>query len=349
MAPRGWRVTLVDRASGPGSAASGNPAGIIYPKIAPPHLSAWHFQQQGYLWLLQQMRGLTDAWRETGLLWLLSGNQAREGDKLAGHPWEPDLVHRVSADEASDLAGVTIETDCLHFPQAGFLHPDALYRHWLADARIETRWQTGIARLERQEDLWLAHTAQGETLTADAVILANALDARDFIADLPVYAVRGQISLFPETPALFGLRKVLSYGGYLTPAFSGRHCMGASFVPHDEDTGLRLEDQHHNLELLQRFFPALGAATPDIATWQARASLRTQSRDYLPLVGQVADRPGLYLSVGHGSKGFSQAPLAAEILAAEINGEPFPVPLRTLKSLQPGRFAAREARRNPKK
>lgn len=350
LARRQWSVTLVDRAGGPGSAASGNPAGIIYPKIAPPHLSAWHFQQQGYLWLLQQLREVPEAWHPTGLLWLLTGNQAREGDKLAGHPWQPELVEKVSAAEASLLAGVPIGTDCLHFPQAGYLHPDRLYPHWLSDPRILTRWNTRIATLTAGDVAWRAVSAAGEPFDADIVILANALDAREFVAGLPVYAVRGQISLLPSVSGLAPLRKVLSYGGYLTPAFGGRHCLGASFLPNDEDTGLREEDHRHNLDLLRQFVPALADGLPDPATWQGRAALRTQSRDYLPLVGAApgAD-PGLYLSVGHGSKGFCYAPLAAEILAAELNGEPFPVPLRTLKSLHPGRFAARESRRQPKK
>lgn len=345
FARRGWQVTLAEKEDGPGAGASGNPAAIIYPKIAPPHLSAWHFQQQGYLWLRQQVKHLPDIWRETGLLLLLAGNQLREGDKLPGHPWHPELVQRLDAKDASALAGVTLTSDCLHFPQAGFLHPDALYRAWLDDPRIDCRWQTRIDDLQAVENHWLGTTSAGETLAFDAVILANALDARNVIPNLPVYPVRGQISLFPGTPGLSGLKKVLCYGGYVTPAFDGGHCMGASFVPHETDTDIREEDHLHNRHLLKTFVPALAPALPPAAAWQGRASLRAQSQDYQPLVGRAGNRPGLYLNIGHGSKGFCFAPLAAEILAAELNGEPFPVPDRVLKSLHPGRFARREARR----
>ncbi|HEX5277864.1 MAG TPA: bifunctional tRNA (5-methylaminomethyl-2-thiouridine)(34)-methyltransferase MnmD/FAD-dependent 5-carboxymethylaminomethyl-2-thiouridine(34) oxidoreductase MnmC [Fluviicoccus sp.] len=358
LALRGWQVTLADRADGPGSAASGNPAAIIYPKIAPPHLSAWHFQQQGYLWLRQQVHDLNDIWRETGLLWLLSGNQQREGDKIDGHPWHPRLVEKVSAAEASALAGVRIDTDCLHFPQAGFLHPAALYRHWLADPRIRCLWRTEISGLVKTDSLWRAQTADSrEKGDFDIVILANALDATRFAmaAVLPVYPVRGQIALMPGTGKLADLRKVLCYGGYLTPAFGGQHCIGASFIPNDADTGIRDEDHLHNRRLLQNFVPDLADALPDQSEWTGRASYRTQSADYLPLVGALThpENPdlipeGIYLSIGHGSKGFCYAPLAAEILAAELNGEPFPVARRVLKTLHPARFRLRERRRNPK-
>lgn len=349
LARRDWRVTLADRADGPGSAASGNPAAIIYPKIAPPHLSAWHYQQQGYLWLRQEVRHLADVWRETGLLWLLTGNQQREGDKVNGHPWSPELVERVDAATATALAGVPIASDCLHFPQAGFLHPQALYRHWLKDTRITCRWRTAITGLETRDGRWFARTGEGDELEHDAVILANALDACALAPGLPVYPVRGQVSVMPETPGLSGLRKVLCYGGYLTPAFSGQHCLGASFIPQDADTAVREADHAHNRQLLAEFVPALAQHLPPLADWLGRASLRTQSRDYLPLIGawqrHEESNPGLYLSLGHGSKGFCYAPLGAEILAAELNGEPFPVPQRTLDSLHPARFARREARR----
>ena len=89
LALRGWQVTVIEQAEHAASAASGNPAAIIYPKLAPAHLSAWHFQQQAYLSLLPQLRDKTLAgiWQERGLLWLLAGNQQREGDKLDSHPW----------------------------------------------------------------------------------------------------------------------------------------------------------------------------------------------------------------------------------------------------------------------
>lgn len=350
LALRGWQVVLADQAGGPGSAASGNPAAIIYPKLAPPHLSTWHFQQQGYLWLLQQVRHLPEVWRGDGLLWLLTGNQVREGDKLSGHPWLSLLVERLTADEASALAGVRLAADCLHFPQAGFLDPQALYRHWLDNPRIDCRWHTRITELEKQADGWVARDESDHTaIHSDIVILANALSARRFALtrDLPVYPVRGQIALVPTSPALSQLKKVLSYGGYVTPAFSGHHCLGASFIPNDDDTGIRTEDHEHNRQLLNQFVPALGARLPATDSWRGRASYRTQSRDYLPLVGALSPTPeteGLYLSVGHGSKGFCYAPLAAEILAARLHGEPCPVPNRVLASLDPDRFRQRGLR-----
>ena len=96
--------------------------------------------------------------------------------------------------------------------------------------------------------------------------------------------------------------------------------------------------------------------------------MRAQTSDYLPMVGalpvyedfcvryadfkhgkHVPDAPsyhqGLYLSLGHGSKGFCYAPLAAEIIAAEINHEPYPVAERVLTALNPARFWVKALKR----
>ena len=54
---------------------------------------------------------------------------------------------------------------------------------------------------------------------------------------------------------------------------------------------------------------------------------------------------GLYVSLGHGSKGFCYAPLAAEIIAAELNHEPYPVAERVLNALNPARFWVKALKR----
>ena len=357
LAGRGWRIDLIDRADGPGAGASGNPAAIIYPKIAMPDQAAWHFQQQAYLHLLAEAAHLPDAWRQPGLLWLLTGNQAREGDKLAGHPWRDILVEHADAAAASRLAGVPLAADCLYFPQAGYLHPGPLYHRWLATPGITCRWNTDIARITHDTDSgrWkLFDAGNAVILDTPVLILANALgiQALQPELDLPLYPVRGQISRFPTTPGLRSLRTVLSYGGYVTPAFDGEHCLGASFLPRDAEVDIREADHDHNRQLLSHFVPALASALPEGLDWAGRASLRTQSRDYLPVIGPLPCPgsandclPGLYASVGHGSKGFCMAPLAAEILAADLHGEPCPIPRRTRESLHPARFIARARRK----
>ncbi|MCC6374310.1 MAG: FAD-dependent 5-carboxymethylaminomethyl-2-thiouridine(34) oxidoreductase MnmC, partial [Moraxellaceae bacterium] len=170
------------------------------------------------------------------------------------------------------------------------------------------------------------------------------------------------------TAALSSLKSVLCYGGYLTPAYNNKHCIGASFWPKNTNTEVTEADHLHNQQLVQHFLPQLAENLPPISTWQGRAALRAQTTDYLPLVGalpiyqnfcqdyaafkhgkQVHQSPvyheGLYVSLGHGSKGFCYAPLAAEVIAAQLNNEPLPIAKQVLHALNPARFWVKQLKR----
>ncbi|MCP5175780.1 MAG: bifunctional tRNA (5-methylaminomethyl-2-thiouridine)(34)-methyltransferase MnmD/FAD-dependent 5-carboxymethylaminomethyl-2-thiouridine(34) oxidoreductase MnmC [Moraxellaceae bacterium] len=375
LALRGWQVTVIEQASQAMSGASGNPAAIIYPKLAPPALSAWHFQQQAYVYLLNILKHETykDIWQQTGLLWLLAGNQQREADKIDQHPWPSSLVRKVNTDEASKIAGLQIEHDCLYFPQAGYVQPQALAQHWLTHANINTLYNSQVTQLIKQNNNWLAIDAKQQTIAqAPVVIIANALAAQQLSVSqqLPLTAVRGQIGQFNSSSALSTLKPVLCYGGYLTPAYAqGQHCIGASFIPKNTNTHVTTDDHLHNQQLLAQYLPQLATQLPSIDTWQGRAALRAQANDYLPLVGGLpvykdfcedyaalkhgkvmAQAPryhqGLYVSLGHGSKGFCFAPLAAEVLAAQLNNEPMPIAQSVLNALHPARFWVKQLKRH---
>ena len=89
--------------------------------------------------------------------------------------------------------------------------------------------------------------------------------------------------------------------------------------------------------------PVAAARGPPFADWSA---IRATTRDYLPLAGAVADAPpGLVALTGLGSRGFCLAPLLAEHIAADVLGAPSPLPAPLAALVDPGRFAARAARK----
>ena len=55
--------------------------------------------------------------------------------------------------------------------------------------------------------------------------------------------------------------------------------------------------------------------------------------------------PGLYVSVGHGSRGLLSAALSAELIASMICNEPLPVAKDVVKALDPTRFLIRSIKR----
>jgi tRNA 5-methylaminomethyl-2-thiouridine biosynthesis bifunctional protein len=208
-------------------------------------------------------------------------------------------------------------------------------------------------------------------LDADAVVIANASAATQFSAtsELPLKSIRGQITHVPakylaQTPAT-----VICHEGYLTPSLSGA-TIGATFNLRDNEPGVRADDHLHNLQTLHAALPSVLAQPPttiDCTALQGRVGFRCTTPDYLPIVGAVPDTdemrlrfaalaknaqrviakpgayiPGLYVNVGHGSRGLTSTPLCAELLAAHICNEPRPLPRDLMQALSPARFAIRK-------
>ena len=55
--------------------------------------------------------------------------------------------------------------------------------------------------------------------------------------------------------------------------------------------------------------------------------------------------PGLHGLLGYASRGLIWAPLAAELLACQLEGEPLPLERQLVEALDPARFLLRERRR----
>jgi tRNA 5-methylaminomethyl-2-thiouridine biosynthesis bifunctional protein len=87
-------------------------------------------------------------------------------------------------------------------------------------------------------------------------------------------------------------------------------------------------NHQHNIRELRQ---ALG--THEVKVVGGRTSLRATTPSRLPHVGQVME--GVYVTVGHGSRGMISAPLAAELIASEICGEPLPVSRALRAALAP--------------
>jgi tRNA 5-methylaminomethyl-2-thiouridine biosynthesis bifunctional protein len=282
-----------------------------------------------------------------------------------------DLARAVNASEASELAGQPLSCSGLFFPGAGWLEPKAVCSTLLQHRNIGLHCDTPINTLTLEENTWQLQSADS-VFHADAVILCAANQIRDFAQTnaLPLRPIRGQISSAPATELSQKLARVLCGEGYIAPAFQGAHSFGATFKLKDRQTDLREQEHRENLATLSGLLPDIAqqfAAKP----LQGRAALRATTPDYLPLAGPVPkwdslketyarlgkDRkllipqtaqywPGLFALGGLGSRGFTYAPLAAEVIAAWLCDEVMPVTDDLAKALHPARFAIRALIKN---
>lgn len=380
LAMRGWKVTVIERHPGEAREASGNPQGILYCKLSPHQTPLSRFVQTSYAYSLRLLHRVLPrdgiGWSTCGVL-QLSGNPRETArlQALAEQGYPPNFLQGVDSTQASAIAGVRVTDGGLFFPEGGWVSPPALCKALLDHPAISLLAYAEAFDLQYREALWHAEDAEGNSICiAPTAIICTAGDSRRFAqtAHLPLKTIRGQITRLPATSQSQALRSVLCGEGYVSPARSGEHFVGASFRFDRSDTDPSEEENTSNLTLLASLSPELDAALRsegplDPAALQARAALRCTSPDYLPLIGPVVQaeqfrqdyavlakdaskrpdtaapwHPGLYINVAHGSRGLISCPLSGELIAAWVENEPLPLPLDLVQSVHPSRFLLRQ-------
>lgn len=356
LAERGITVQLYEQHDKPAQEASGNPQGALYTKLSANSAALSRFSLSAYQYAIRhyQQNGLTHAMHRCGLLQLQDTVDEALQDFFIGNQ---ELLHWLNAEQASTQAGIRLERGGWFLPQSGWIDPQQLCNTLLDHPLITTHFNTDITNLQ---DISAA--------TTGAIVITCANRSARFAetAWLPLRPVRGQISTLPATDTSRALQCVVCDEGYLTPAINDQHCIGASFVPGDTDTALRVTEQQHNLSLLADISTTLRDEWKD-ADLQGRAALRCTTPDHLPMVGALPDRDaflqdfstlrhnakaviatpgsyveGLWMFTGFGGRGLCYIPLAAELLASQILQQPRPLPRDIHMALAPARFVIRE-------
>lgn len=354
---RGHAVQLVDAGPAPASGASGNPAGVLLPRLSADMSAAGCFYLSAFLfalWRLQQLQR-----QQPSLPWYPGGVELRLAPSRRQALLDLGLPESV----------VRAAGEALLYPQAGWMQPAGVCQGLLdlAAARgpgsLHCHWRTRIDSVSRVDGGWRASTGAGP-LQADLLVLAGGweLQQHPLLAENGLRPSRGQISLLQGE----GLPAHPVCGRhYLTPVGDGRFCTGATYDTDIADLSLRQQDQHHNLHALAELVPAA-----KVQLLGGRVGVRAGTRDHLPVVGAVADArawqqdyrdlrhgrdparypparylPGLYVSAGHGSRGLCSSFLSAALLADLIDGSPAPLSPGLRQALHPGRFLIRGLKR----
>lgn len=350
LVARGWQVEVLERHAAAAQDASGNPAGLLRPVFSPDWNTHSRFTVASFLYALRHHAALARAGfpvtsGEGGVLQLARDSRQFEKQQgmLAAFGLPADLVQLADQARADELAGTPTSGPGLWFPQASWAAPASICLANLQAASdgIAAGFGTAVAGLAMESGQWVATDARGQRLAAAPVaVLANAHLATAFApaAQLPLRAVRGQVSLFAASAGGRVPRIAVCREGYLTPPIEGMHCLGASFNEGVFEQDLRAEDHAANLQRLQRMLPEFSASL-DSTSFGGRVAFRAMSPDRLPLLGAVAGQPGLYACLGLGSRGMTWSALAAEAVASAIAGEPMPLERDLLQALDAGRFS----------
>ena len=175
---------------------------------------------------------------------------------------------------------------------------------------------------ERCEQLGVRWAAPVDTLeqaraAADAVVIANGIDAPALWPGLPVRPVKGEVLRLRWRPGCMPApqrvvrAKVHGRPVYLVPRGDGV-VVGATQYEHGRDTAPSVTGVRELLDDACTVMPALG----EYELAESAAGLRPMTPDNLPIVGRLDERT--LVAAGHGRSGFLLAPWTAERIAAEL-------------------------------
>lgn len=373
LVARGWDVTLIERHRHPASEASGNLAGIVMPLLSRDDNLMTRLARAGFLYAQSYWDALGGFGKGGGQGGGMAG--ARCGVlQLARDAAHADVQRAIAAEQGlppwfarwldSAEASAMMNAPALHgawlFPQGGWVRPPSACGAMLTacGGALTRRFGCGSVALEQTGTGWAVRGHDGAVLAeAPVAILAGGAGVGGFAqaADLPLTSTRGQVSHL-AAGSVPVLPFVLCREAYLTPAVRGWHSAGATYDDDDEPE-LRESSHQANLGKLRALLGDPHAA-PE-APLAGRVGFRSVSTDRLPLVGALPDyrastrmerlrdvprQRGLFGLLGFASRGLTWAPLAAELLAAQLDGEPLPIEAELVDALDPARFLLRERR-----
>ncbi|MEH6582521.1 MAG: bifunctional tRNA (5-methylaminomethyl-2-thiouridine)(34)-methyltransferase MnmD/FAD-dependent 5-carboxymethylaminomethyl-2-thiouridine(34) oxidoreductase MnmC [Halioglobus sp.] len=380
LAQRGIQVIVVEE-NEVASAGSGNSQGILYTRLSTRHSALTDFSLQSFCFAHRFYRNLFESGQliegEDGALCgsFHQSNRTEEMSALAPVlATVPGFAQVLDTTRASQNLAVTPAQSGYWFPGSGWLRPAAVCRALLAHPAIQLLEHAGKAELQPTGNSWQAIVNGRAIAEADCAIIATgtAANQQPELTWLPLQAIRGQTTDLPGglVPAL---KAGLCHTGYISPARDGVHCIGATFDLNDKEPDIRNEDHRRNLDALAAAVPdwrdALAAV--DDSAVSGRVSYRCATPDYLPIVGPAPDYPsflqtyaglrsnakqliaergsylpGLFLTTGHGSRGLTYTPLAAQALANQICGEALPLATELQQAISPARFIIRNLKRS---
>ena len=361
LAARGHSVTIFDKAQ-PLAGASGNIRGFLAPKLTSLKRLETNLHAIGYLASCRFYPYLTaqtgiKILQTTGCLDLLSHNRLQL-DEVKDFPIE--FARLLTAEQAKAKVGYEIG-QAIFLPNAGLITTANFANAVLCHPNIsfQTEKLTYFQQAYFQQDsdqVLLTFTERQQFF--DHVILCMALDTCDFLPTIKRFNhSRGQVTWFavdehdkaqlPKLP--------LKYGSYYASfnQNSKRHVMlGASFVRDTLDTAPAVADHQMNVADLADAVPDwvnntdMFTVEKNLPHWQGRASIRSQTVDYLPLVGQVwqagyENKSRVWTFSALGSKGYAYAPICSELLVGLLCGEILPLANKMVNSLSPNRKVIR--------
>ena len=176
---RSWDITLIDRHASVAAGASGNPAGLLMPRMTQDETLDARFYLNAYVHAQQCLDRLQAGseqpfWFKTGNL--LLGDTEKLQRLCQSHRFDDDFIRYVHSADSEAVAGVELEQDALLLVNAGWVNVRLLCERLRFECGDRLRYlHADAAVIRRDHDNWLVSDQDdGCIASAKCVVLANA-------------------------------------------------------------------------------------------------------------------------------------------------------------------------------
>ena len=335
LAELGMRVEVLDAAGVGGGATAAGMGHIVVMNDSPAELALSAYSRELWLALEPSLRA-SDAFARCGTLWIAADDEEFDAARSLKHAFAGGGVQA----ELLDAAALRECEPSLAAPMAGGLlvRDDAivyapgaaqwLLRHSLGPRNIRVREGCEVAAVTRRG----VRLANGGTVHADLIVVANGLSAQRLVPGLPIVPKKGHLLIADRYPGY--LRHQVLELGYIKSAHqtegasvafnaqprpTGQILLGSSRQFDTLDAAVEWSVLAGMLQRAARYLPAL----PSMNAIRAWTGFRAASPDGLPIIGPAGEMlPGVWVAAGHEGLGVTTSLATAKLLAAQITGTP---------------------------
>ncbi len=254
-----------------------------------------------------------------------------------------DWASWLDGGQASQLAGFRVPQGGVYFADGQLARPEPLIEALLSSPGVRCL-AASVGGLEpAHAGGWRVLDAGGVPLAeGTTVVLANAARARGLLPageGLPklraMHELAGQVNYFEpgprHEPAL-----ILGGAGYWLPRTAGICVGGSTYVPNAAESAVTARGR---ADIVRKLSGMLAVPEGELAGWGAGgrgwAGWRAVIAGRLPVIGELAHAPGVWLACAYGSRGLTWSALAGDIIAAGLHHEPLMLERDLLRAVAP--------------
>lgn len=340
LAIRGWHVTVIDAHWGQDTSThQQHIAAALTPMVSKDDNIRARLSRAGCLRAQSRWGALPDSVLLRCGAIQLQRDQGRIVDLSAvldALQFPAEWVECVTAERASELAGIPLGRGGIYFPTAARVNPPGLLSALAKTPGIEML-TAQAARIANVSGLWQVSDQTGRVLaSAPHVVLAGGMHTRTVLEQsgllkenarlAQMHTLGGEVSFIPSADLSGGPQCIIAGDGYVLPDYEGFCVVGSTYAHAALEACVTPQGIAGNLTrtagLLNKpeFYNQM-------KEWQLGgwAGWRAVLPGRLPSIGPVLHAPGVWVACGFASRGLTWATLAGDLIAGALNGEPLVV------------------------